>query len=174
MPLPERFDVRRGDASLQVRWAKGNKSGAVVLAAFALVWGFATVSVGVIFLTPVSLVLLYYAAVRGFNRTELRASAAEIDIRRGPLPWRGARRRVRRADVRQLFAREVITRTNTDSNDGRKVRERRSYALEALDPTGRRRRLIGGLSSPDQALWFERELEGVLGIENVRVAGEVR
>ena len=76
--------------------------------------------------------------------------------------------------MRQLFAHEVIRRTNTDSNDGRKVRVRRSYSLVALDPSGRKRTLIGGLSSPNQALWFERELEGVLGIENVGVAGEVR
>ena len=174
VPLPERFDVNRGNGSLQVRWAKGRRSGAVVLAAFAVIWGVAATSVGVIFLVPVSLFLLYYAAVRGFNRTELRATPAGIDIRRGPLPWRGSRRHVRRADVRQLFAREVIRRTHTDSNDGRKVRERRSYALVALDPAGRKRTLIGALPSPDQALWFERELERVLGIENVRIAGEVR
>ena len=149
VPLPDRFDVHRGAGSLRVRW--------------------------LFFLAHVALPILYYAAVRGINRSELRASAGEVEIRTGPLPWRGARRLLKRADIQQLFAREVVTRRRVDSNDGRKVqREYRSYAVEALDRAGKRRRLIGGLSTPEQALWFERELEGLFGIENVRIAGELR
>ena len=174
VPLPERFDVHRGDSSLQVRWAKGNKSGALILAVFGVVWASAAISVGLFFLAPVALPILYYAAVRGVNRTELRASAGEVEIRSGPLPWRGARRHLRRSDIAQLFAREVVTRSSMDSRDGRKVQEYRSYAVEALDAAGKRRALIRGLASPEQALWFERELETLLGIENVGVAGELR
>lgn len=174
VPLPKRFDVRRGDASLQVRWAKGKKSGAVILAIFGVVWASASISVGLFFLAPVALPILYYAAVRGVNRTELRASAGEVEVRSGPLPWRGARRHLKRSDVAQLFAREIVTRSSMDSRDGRKVQEYRSYAVEALDAAGKRRPLIGGLASPEQALWFERELERLLGVENVGVAGELR
>jgi len=174
-PLSDRFDVRRGDGTLQVRWAEGSKSGAVVLAGFACVWAFAAITSGLILFAPVSLVLFYYAAVRGLNRTELRASAAGVDVRRGPLPWRGTRRHVTGGNVTQLFAREVVTRSaNMDSGDRRTVRESRTYSVEALDAAGKRRALVSGLSSPGQALWFERELERLLDIEDVAVAGEVR
>ena len=173
--LPRRFDVHRGQGALQVRWSKGNKVGAIIIAVFALVWGFLTASSGVFLLVPVSLVLLYVAAVKGLNRTTFRVDERGLSVRQGPLPTRGAKRDMARTDIAQLFANERITRTRMDSgSDTRRVQEHRSYALQAIDRGGRKRVLIGGLSSPDQALWLEREAEALLGIDDAVVAGEVR
>ena len=173
VPLPARFDVHRGDGALQVRWAKGNKVGAVLLAAFAAAWGIGAVGSGLVFLAPVSLGILYLAAVRGINRTTLRIERGGVSVRQGPLPWRGARRDVPREDIAQLFSSEHVTRTNNGSDGHRQVQEYRSYRLQAIDRAGGKRLLVGGLSSADQALWLEREAEALLGIENVAVAGEL-
>jgi len=173
VPEPARFEVHRGDGTLQVRWRRGRKAGAVVLAGFALVWAFAAVGAGVFFLAPVSLVLLYLALLRGVNRTTLRVDARELSVRQGPLPA-GRTRRLPRADITQLLARERINRTRTGSDGRGPVRVRRSYRLQALDRAGRKRLVVGGLTSPAQALWLEREIESLLGIEDVAVAGEYR
>ena len=89
--MPSSFDVRRGEGSLQVRWPKGRKAGAVVLFLIGLGWGGAAASSGLIFLVPVALAILYAAVVRGVNRTTLRVDGSRVRVMQGPLPWPGAR-----------------------------------------------------------------------------------
>lgn len=171
--MPSSFDVRRGAGSLQVRWPKGRRAGAVVLFLIGLGWGGAAASSGLIFLLPVALAILYAAVVRGVNRTTLRVDGSRVQVRQGPLPWPGARD-VARGEIAQLFASERIRRVRTGSDSAPRVEERREYRLRTKGPDGRERTLIGGLPRPEHALWLEREVESVLGIEDVPVAGEYR
>ena len=170
---PARFKVEHPDGGLRVSWRKGRRAGAIMLGLFSLIWlGAAGVS-GFWPLLLIGPVLGYYALVRGINRLTLHADATAIVLRQGPLPWPGAMR-LARADVVQLFSTMKVTRVR-DGSDGReRVRTRRSYRVRARLQDGRRVNLVGGLSSADQALWLEREVERATGIADVPVEGEIR
>ena len=169
--LPERFEVGRPDGGLLVTWPKGRKSGAIALAAFAAIWGGVTVAGGAWFLAPLSLVFLYVAAVRAFNRTSLSVDAESIRVRQGPIPAGGAKR-VARADVEQLWVSEHVSRVREGGDRNARVRERRSYRVTASLRGERSVRLVGGLGAPGQALWLEQEIERTLGLRDRAVAGE--
>ena len=173
VPLPERFEVSRPGGGLHVRWPEGRKSGAFALAFFALFWGGVTLSAALWFLTPLSLVFLYMAAVRAVNRRELKVDGAAVSIAHGPLPWKGSKR-LESADVRQLFVTEHVSRVREggDRGDGTRTREVRSYRVSAVLEGERTERLLGGLGSPGQALWLEQEIERAHGIEDRAVGGE--
>ena len=169
--LPERFEVARPDGGLLVTWPKGRKSGAIALAAFAAIWAVLTTIGGAWFLTPVSLGLLYLAAVRGLNRVELAVDAETIRVRQGPIPAGGAKR-VPRGDVEQLWVSEHVSRSRAGGDRNDRVRERRSYRVTASLRGERSVRLVGGLGAPGQALWLEQEIERALGLRDRAVPGE--
>ena len=170
---PPHFDVRRAQGSLQVRWPKGRRAGAVVLFLIGLAWGAAAVSSGLIFLAPVALAILYAAVVRGVNRTTLRVDGSQLRVLQGPLPWPGARH-LARGDIAQLFASERVRRVRTGPDSAPRFEERREYRLRSKGPDGRTRTLVGDLRRAEHALWLEREIEAVLGIEDAAVSGEYR
>ena len=168
--LPALFEVSRPDGGLRVVWPSGTKSGAFALAAFALIWAGITGAGGLWLLTPLSLAFLYMAAVKAFNRTELRIDGQSLAVVRGPLPAGGAKR-VARADVEQLWVSEHVSRVR-EGGDGGRVRERRFYRVSAALRGERTLRLFGGLGSAGQALWLEQEIERTLGLRDAPVAGE--
>lgn len=173
VPMPARFDVRRRADGLRVSWPKGQRSAAVMLVLFALVWAGITGAGGLWFATPASLFFLYHAAVKAFNRTELRIDGASLAVVQGPLPWRGAMR-LTRSDIDQLYVTEHVARMRRGGDDGGRVREVRSYRVAAVTREGRKASVLSGLGSPDQALWLEQEIERALGLADRPVGGEYR
>lgn len=170
-PLPERFEVARPPGGLRVVWPAGRKSGAFGAALFGTAWGAITLVGGAWFLTPVSLLFFYLAAVKAVNRKELRIDGDAISVRQGPLPWKGTKR-LDRSRVRQLFVTEHVQRVREGGDRGGRVREIRRYRLSALLEGERRVRLLGGLGSPGQGLWLEQEIERTLGIRDRAIGGE--
>ncbi len=167
--------ARRGALTIERRWFSPHY---LFLALFCLVWdsflfswyGMALRAEGPIVWLVVLFPLLHVAAGVGltystlagfFNRTVLRVTDAELDIRHGPLPWPG-NRRVAAGDLKQLFCEERV------GNKGSK-----SYHLSALRGDGSKLRLLT-LPAPDQALFIEQRVEERLGIADVEVGGEYR
>ena len=169
---PDRLVLERRGDGCRISWAEGSRGSAVVLALFAVVWVVMTVSGGAFFLAPVALPILYYAAVRAINRNRLRADRAGLALDRGPLPWGRSRRRVARAEIAQVYARERVSRTHVSEDGRQRVQTRRRYGVCVEKPDGERVTLVGGFSRPGHALWLEQEIERTLGLEDRRVGGD--
>ena len=98
------------------------------------------------------------------NSTTIRAERDGLSIAHGPLPWKG-NRVLSRAEVKQLFCREHISRNKNSTTV--------TYELLAIDTNQQQVRLIRGLTDPHEALYLEQELEQRLGIRDEPVASEL-
>jgi hypothetical protein len=113
----------------------------------------------------VVLSLAYLTACLYFNRTVVTVDRREIRIWHGPIFWPGGL--TLPADrLRQLFCREHLLRTKQGVS--------RSYSLNAEVDGAGRVQCIGGLSTPEETLSFERRIEAALGLPDRRVRGEGR
>jgi hypothetical protein len=107
---------------------------------------------------------LFYLAWSGLlNTTVVTTDASGIAIRHQPLPWPGLRF-LPRANFTQLFVEEKIISNRRSTTY--------SFQLMAVSSEGKKMRLITGLTSLDQAKFFESKIEERLGIENRQVEGE--
>jgi hypothetical protein len=109
---------------------------------------------------------LTYGTLAGFlNHTRISAGPARLAIEHGPLPWLGDKV-LDPARVEQLYCLE-------------RRREHKgtvsyTYDLHARLRDGRGQKLVGGLTSAEQAAFLEQQLEALLGIADQPVAGEHR
>lgn len=168
--LPERFDVKRGASSLEVSWPVGQAIQGVVLLVIAGAFLYVAVTSGHLILLPVVLAIIYFAAVRAFNRNRVRVDAARVDVSQGPLPWPGAQK-LDASSIEQLFVSEHESRVETGSDGDRRVEIRRHYRLSAATTDKRRVVLLSDPGGALQGLWLEQEIERVLGIGDKAVAG---
>lgn len=168
--LPERFDVKRGQGSLEVSWPAGRAFHGVVLFVIACGFVYVAVSSGNLFLLPVAVGIVYFGFSRVVNRHRVRVDTARVEVSQGPLPWPGAKK-LDASAVEQLFVSEHEARVEKGSDGDRRVEVRRYYRLSAATRDSKRVVLLGGLGEPLQALWLEQEIEGMLGIGDVAVAG---
>ncbi len=107
-------------------------------------------------------VLITYICLCGFvNSTIVTVTRRDVSIAFKPLPFFGACT-LEIAQVDQFYSEEI-----------RGSKGSRSYTLSALLKNGQRKRLLGGLSSPDVALFFEQTLEQWFGLEDRPVDGEL-
>lgn len=174
--LPSRFKVQRTENSMEVTWSAGRLFHGVVLTIMAAGVMRAALTSEVPLLLILSAGLLYYAAVRVFNKHRIRVDAGRLQVTQGPLPWPGVRK-LDSKDVKQLFAIERETRIesgNQNNSGNRKNRVRKYYRLSANTHTNGRVTILNGLNDPLQALWLEQEIERVLGIRDEQVSGEYR
>ncbi len=110
-------------------------------------------------------VLLTYSVAAGFvNKTLVEVYLDEMKIRHGPLPWPG-NRIIPSQEIDQLFTRERIHRTKNGTNY--------SYELSMMDKGGKQVKLLSNLENPEQALFFEQQIESYLRIKDRAVAGEI-
>lgn len=113
----------------------------------------------------VGLGLIYFCVASFLNNTDISVDPSYLRVRHYPLPWFGSKQ-FRSHEVTQLFCKEQITRSK---NGGTNV----SYRVQLILNKGREQTLVGGLTSDSQARYIEREIESVLGLENLAVAGEL-
>lgn len=109
--------------------------------------------------------ITYFTLCSFVNRTTIDVSPREIAVRTGPLPWFGDQS-VAPLQVAQIFREQVVHQTK----NGESV----TYQLSAALKNGRKLKLLSGLTSADQALYLEQEIERHLGIRDQPVAGEMR
>lgn len=174
--LPSRFKVQRNENSMEVTWGVGRLFHGLVLTIMAAGVMHAALTSEVPLLFVLSAGLVYYAAVRVFNKHRIRVDAGRLQVTQGPLPWLGVRK-LDSKDVKQLFATERETRIesgNRGNSGNRKNRVRKYYRLSANTHTNGRVTILNGLDDPLQALWLEQEIERVLGIRDEQVSGEYR
>lgn len=174
--LPKGFQIEHGMDSVTItrRWFVPS---AFFLLIFAVIWnGFMIVwhamaldsgmwimSVFGLIHTGVGVFLVYYVLALFLNSTVIRATTYELEVKSGPLPWRGDKR-IAADTVEQLFCKEKITHGKNGSSA--------SYRIEAVLRGNVRETLASGFTDPDQALFVEQELERHLKISDVPVAGE--
>ena len=169
--LPSRFKVHRTAGGMEIRWPVGGVFQGFVLLAIAAGFSYIAVTQGMYFLMPVSIGLVYFAAVRTFNKHIIRTDSSSLHITQRPLPWLGARN-LSVSDIEQLFSTEYETRQEKGSDGDHRIEVQKNYQLSAHTRTSQSVRLLRGLSDPLQALWLEQEIERALGIRDKRVAGE--
>jgi uncharacterized membrane protein len=113
--------------------------------------------------TGVGLFLVYLVLGMFLNSTVIRVTRGTLEVKIGPLPWRG-NKSIQVHDVTQLYCREKVTH----GKNGPSV----SYKVETVLSGNKRETLVGSLTSPDEALFIEQQLERHLGLVDVPVAGE--
>jgi hypothetical protein len=89
------------------------------------------------------------------NRTTLRVEAARVSVQHGPLPWLGAKD-VAMADIDAVVSERAIN--DSDSSDGSIFQPREIYLVKLILKSGKTRRFVTGLLSPDQALFIEQQI----------------
>ncbi len=169
--LPSRFKLRRSAGGMEVTWSAGGPLHGLVLSVMAVAVAYAALNSGVLPLLVASAGLLYYAAVRSFNKHRIRVDGASLRVSHGPLPWPGSRK-LDASDIEQLYAMEHESRVETGSEGNRTTQVRKFYRLSANTRSSGRVTILNGLSDPHQALWLEQEIERLLSIDDKRVAGE--
>lgn len=97
-----------------------------------------------------------------FNRTVVEVGNGVFSIRHGPLPWRG-NRTIPAAELEQLYCRRVAESRGSST-----------YELHALTTDGKKLKLLSGLSKPEDAWYFEQQIERCLGLKDRPVRGEWR
>jgi hypothetical protein len=106
--------------------------------------------------------LTYYVLCGWINRTWIRVGQGQMSVRHGPLPWPG-NKVVRSGDLKQLYAKENISRGRNGTTS--------TYEVRAVTHSGLNIRLVAGLATSEQAVYIEQRVEQYLGIENTPVPG---
>lgn len=172
-PQPARMELTRDGDALAITW-RWRRWRHLYTAAFAAVWDavligwYASgVDAGAFLFSlahlAVGVVVTYEAAAGLLNRTTVRASPGQLQIRHAPLPWRGTRT-IARDTLDQLYVRR-IERAGSNSTTV-------TWQLSALLTTGRELPLVRGLPDVAEARYLERELERALAIPDRPVDGE--
>jgi hypothetical protein len=107
---------------------------------------------------------LGYFSLSGFlNRTIVRASPEQLTVRHRPLKWIGEHT-LHPDSVEQLYVQERVNR----SNKGTRI----TYEVHAMLSGQRSKKLVSGLSGPEQAVFIVQQVEKHLGIKHLPVPGE--
>ncbi len=177
VPLPEKMTLEQTPGGLVIkrRWFGWQY---MFLLVFALFWdGFLFMWIGMTLAVGLRSFALFsvlhvlvgigisYTAIAGLmNTTTIHVGYDGVQVRHGPLPWRG-NTQFAASDVRQIFCRERV------------VRRRRStsvyYDVYAIRADGSDTKVVSSLPNAQQALFLEQEIERYLGIKDQPVRGEL-
>ncbi len=108
--------------------------------------------------------ITYVCIAMYVNTTTIHVAWSELTIRHAPLPWRG-NRTLNPRDIQQFFVKERIHRNKNGT--------RSTYELHALSQSGDDHKLVTGLSSSQQALYLEQQIESYLRLRDVPIEGEL-
>jgi hypothetical protein len=112
----------------------------------------------------VGLGLFYTVLACYLNKTYIRISYNSLQITHKPLPWFG-QRDIPRAELKQLYSRESTRYADS--------RYPSSYSVQVITKKGQNIELVSGLSSGEEAIFIEQEIEKYLKIEDEPVRGEI-
>lgn len=129
------------------------REGVWVMAAFGSIHAF------------VGLFLAYFCVASFINTTDVSIDPNYLTVRHYPLPWLG-NKKIRVHTIKQLYSKEHISRSKNGVNV--------SYRLFVITNDNQEEKLLTGLTELSQARFIEREIENVLGLEDLPVSGEFR
>jgi len=109
----------------------------------------------------IGLLFLYRAAAEWLNLTEVTVSRDKLSVRHGPLPWEGDWE-LPVANLRELTVEKSRWRLDTG---GASVFQQ--LEVHALMSDGKRKKLIGGFDTSDEARGAIQEIERHLNIQSV-------
>ena len=109
--------------------------------------------------------ILYYTLTTWLNKTHIFVSQKAIEINHKPLPWFG-NKRLETKNIKQLYSKREIS--SSTSNNRTSV----SYHLHVISFDEDDMTLLK-VENSAQALFLEQEIEKYLGIENLKVRGEI-
>ncbi len=111
-------------------------------------------------------VFITYYTIAGFlNTTKLHINQNIMSIKHSPLPWFG-NQTLELHNIQQLYC---TNHYHTRKNGGGYY----TYRLNAILSNGKKKKLLSGLTEPDQALYIEQEVENNLGIASRKIKGEM-
>jgi hypothetical protein len=106
----------------------------------------------------VGVVYTYYVLAGWFNRTHIIVGPGSLIVRHAPIPWLG-NKILQASRVRQVYVKERTTRSRRGAGSV-------SYEVRAVTQDWEETKLVGGIESPDQALYIEEEIEKHLALED--------
>jgi len=109
-------------------------------------------------------VVSYYAITGWFNKTDIHVTKQHIQISHKPLPWIG-NKKIDVNDIKQLYGKEKVSRSSNSSSV--------TYEVHVILNRGTDTKLLSGLTTSEQALYVEQEIEKYLAIKNKPVRGEL-
>jgi len=109
--------------------------------------------------------MLYYTICLFVNRTDISLENGTLEVRHGPLPWRG-NRKLSQTAIAQLF---VAKRLSYSRKNGTSEH----FDLMVLDPEQIITPLLKDMPTLEHAKYVEQWVEQKLGIRNRSVEGEV-
>lgn len=167
--LPEKMHVERAHDSLTItrKWFGWET---IFITVFAVIWnsfifsdftGFENLP---LLHTVAGVCVSYYALTSWLNKTTIKISKSRIEIKHSPLPWLG-NKKIDALDVKQVYGKEKVSRNSNSSSV--------SYEVHIIAHRGNDTKILSGLSSSEQALYVEQEIEKYLNIQNQPVRGEL-
>lgn len=112
--------------------------------------------------------LTYYVLTGWINRTYIYIGQGKLGVRHGPLPWPG-NLGIETSDLKQLYA-----KANTSAfYQSFQLSILPAYEVRAVTKSGRNVRVVSGLATQEQAIFIEQKVDKYLGIEDMRVPGEI-
>jgi hypothetical protein len=175
-PLPANLEILNDRDSLIIR-RKWFSPLAFFLVFFVIFWnGFMVVWMGMAIKNEIWIMaafgsihaaigigLAYFCVASFVNKTDISIDPNHLKVRSYPLPW-GRQKKISVHTIKQLYTKRKVTQ----GKNGTSV----SFSVFVITNDNREQKLLSGLSDDTQAKFIEREIESILGIENVSVAGE--
>ncbi len=113
--------------------------------------------------------LTYLTIATIFNTTTVRVERRRLSVSHGPIPWVG-NHRLDLSAIEQLYCEE--SRSTSTSKHGHTTTTI-TFDVKVVLKSRKKVTLVSGLKTVNEARFFERTIEGYLGIQDQRVAGEV-
>jgi hypothetical protein len=175
--LPDNMEMQKFDSYIQIsrKWFGWQ---AIFLVVFAIIWNaflfsfYKDLGKNADTLTKLlplihvaaGIGISYYAIASLFNVSTIFVSKDTLEISHKPIPWLG-NKRLKSAELKQIYVKEKIKRNNNNTSV--------TYEVRAILLNGKSIKIISGLPNSEQALYVEQEIERYIGIEDVKVKGEV-
>lgn len=115
----------------------------------------------------IGLGLAYYLLCKYFNKTTFRVTRNYLTTEHSPfpIPFYGAKD-VEVSEIDQLYCKEYVSHSQNKQPIY-------AYAVYLITKGGKEVKVLKGLSTPQQALYIEQEVEKFLGLVDRKVRGEL-
>jgi hypothetical protein len=179
LAAPPGMTARREPDGLSLRWrwprwlAAGPGLFLIILGAFLAFWVAVRLTIGIpamdllllLLAVPFTFLLWIFLAYR-LNSTEIAIGGGRLRVRHSPIPWPG-RRDVRSDAIRQVYSQMYHERARRPGDS------HTTYRLRAILADGAELLLVHNMTTREQALYLEQEIERFLGLEDERAPGEL-